>query len=178
MLQLKSPWFTVCTLLFPWYTVCIFPWSAGCSLQSTVCVLQETELWRFGPLGPMQPKPSIYTFKQCFAAEVEALCIVDIFNCSLHLFVKFWASMLVSFNLNFSQICFVLIYRYLGEVLNSKGDRWEIQLKGAGLTPFSNHRDGRKVLRSSIREFLCSEVLILRSCYLHNKYTMCTNFVL
>lgn len=49
-------------------------------------------------------------------------------------------------------------YRYLGEVINSKGDRWEIQLKGAGLTPFSNHRDGRKVLRSSIRELLCSEV--------------------
>ena len=88
--------------------------------------------------------------------------------------------MLVPFNLNFGQIHFVLIYRYLGEVLNSKGDRWEIQLKGAGLTPFSNHRDGRKVLRSSIREFLCSEVHvhILRSCYLHNKYTLCTNFVL
>ena len=49
-------------------------------------------------------------------------------------------------------------YRYLGEVINSKGERWEIQLKGAGLTPFSNHRDGRKVLRSSIRELLCSEV--------------------
>ncbi|XP_020616174.1 selenoprotein O-like [Orbicella faveolata] len=48
---------------------------------------------------------------------------------------------------------------YLGEVLNSKGDRWEIQLKGTGLTPFSNHRDGRKVLRSSIREFLCSEAM-------------------
>ena len=43
-------------------------------------------------------------------------------------------------------------------MLNSKGERWEIQLKGAGLTPFSNHRDGRKVLRSSIRELLCSEV--------------------
>ena len=48
--------------------------------------------------------------------------------------------------------------RYLGEVLNSKGERWEIQLKGAGLTPFSSHRDGRKVLRSSIRELLCGEV--------------------
>ena len=43
-------------------------------------------------------------------------------------------------------------------MINSKGERWEIQLKGAGLTPFSNHRDGRKVLRSSIRELLCSEV--------------------
>lgn len=47
---------------------------------------------------------------------------------------------------------------YLGEVINGNGERWELQLKGAGLTPFSNHRDGRKGLRSSIREFLCSEV--------------------
>ncbi|KAJ3596827.1 hypothetical protein NHX12_003227 [Muraenolepis orangiensis] len=37
--------------------------------------------------------------------------------------------------------------------------RWEIQLKGAGKTPFSRQADGRKVLRSSIREFLCSEAI-------------------
>ncbi|KAG8182258.1 hypothetical protein JTE90_024191 [Oedothorax gibbosus] len=48
---------------------------------------------------------------------------------------------------------------YLGEVLNSKNERWEIQLKGAGLTPYSRTADGRKVLRSSIREFLCSEAM-------------------
>ena len=55
--------------------------------------------------------------------------------------------------------CFYLLYiRYLGEVLNHNGERWEIQLKGAGKTPFSRSADGRKVLRSSIREFLCSEV--------------------
>ncbi|GFO46223.1 selenoprotein o [Plakobranchus ocellatus] len=48
---------------------------------------------------------------------------------------------------------------YLGEVINSRGERWEIQLKGAGLTPFSRTADGRKVLRSSIREFLCSEAM-------------------
>ena len=35
----------------------------------------------------------------------------------------------------------------------------EIQLKGAGLTPFSRMGDGRAVLRSSIREFLCSEAM-------------------
>lgn len=46
---------------------------------------------------------------------------------------------------------------YLGEVINEKKERWEIQLKGAGLTPYSRTADGRKVLRSSIREFLCSE---------------------
>jgi hypothetical protein len=39
----------------------------------------------------------------------------------------------------------------------AQGERWELQLKGAGLTPFSRTADGRAVLRSSIREFLCSE---------------------
>ncbi|XP_008939840.1 PREDICTED: selenoprotein O [Merops nubicus] len=48
---------------------------------------------------------------------------------------------------------------YLGEVLGPQGERWEIQLKGAGLTPFSRQADGRKVLRSSVREFLCSEAM-------------------
>lgn len=48
---------------------------------------------------------------------------------------------------------------YLGEVLNAHGERWEVQLKGAGLTPYSRHADGRKVLRSSIREFLASEAM-------------------
>ena len=46
----------------------------------------------------------------------------------------------------------------LGEIVN-EGQRWELQLKGAGLTPFSRTADGRKVLRSSVREFLCSEAM-------------------
>jgi len=36
---------------------------------------------------------------------------------------------------------------------------WEVQLKGSGPTPYSRRGDGRAVLRSSIREFLCSEAL-------------------
>lgn len=48
---------------------------------------------------------------------------------------------------------------YLGEVVNEQGERWELQLKGAGPTPYSRSADGRKVLRSSIREFLCSEAM-------------------
>ena len=47
----------------------------------------------------------------------------------------------------------------LGEVLNARGERWELQLKGAGPTPYSRTADGRAVLRSSIREFLCSEAM-------------------
>lgn len=48
---------------------------------------------------------------------------------------------------------------YLGEVPRATGARWELQLKGAGLTPYSRAADGRKVLRSSLREFLCSEAM-------------------
>ena len=42
----------------------------------------------------------------------------------------------------------------LGEVVNNKGERWDIHLKGAGKTPYSRFGDGRAVLRSSIREYL------------------------
>ncbi|OON66455.1 protein adenylyltransferase SelO [Hymenobacter sp. CRA2] len=47
----------------------------------------------------------------------------------------------------------------LGELAATDGTRWEIQLKGAGLTPYSRRADGRAVLRSSLREFLCSEAM-------------------
>jgi len=46
----------------------------------------------------------------------------------------------------------------LGGLRNEQG-HWEIQLKGAGRTPYSRGADGRAVLRSSIREFLCSEAM-------------------
>jgi serine/tyrosine/threonine adenylyltransferase len=46
----------------------------------------------------------------------------------------------------------------LGEVATPLG-AMELQLKGSGLTPFSRMGDGRAVLRSSIREFLCSEAM-------------------
>lgn len=47
----------------------------------------------------------------------------------------------------------------LGDVRNAQGERWELQLKGAGLTPYSRSGDGRAVLRSTIREYLCSEAM-------------------
>jgi len=47
----------------------------------------------------------------------------------------------------------------LGEIVNPRGQRWELQLKGAGPTPYSRNADGRAVLRSSLREFLCSEAM-------------------
>ena len=47
----------------------------------------------------------------------------------------------------------------LGEIDTPDGGTRELQLKGAGLTPYSRMGDGRAVLRSSIREFLCSEAM-------------------
>lgn len=47
----------------------------------------------------------------------------------------------------------------LGEVSTLDGGHQHMQLKGAGPTPYSRRADGRAVLRSSIREFLCSEAM-------------------
>ena len=46
----------------------------------------------------------------------------------------------------------------IGEV-DIGGEVLELQLKGSGVTPYSRFSDGRAVLRSSIREFLCSEAM-------------------
>lgn len=47
----------------------------------------------------------------------------------------------------------------LGEVIDRFGGHQTLQLKGPGPTPFSRTADGRAVLRSSVREFLCSEAM-------------------
>jgi serine/tyrosine/threonine adenylyltransferase len=49
----------------------------------------------------------------------------------------------------------------LGEIIATDGTRQELQLKGAGRTPYSRTADGRAVLRSSLREFVCSEAMYL-----------------
>ena len=47
----------------------------------------------------------------------------------------------------------------LGEVVNGDNQNWTLQLKGAGPTPYSRSADGLAVLRSSLREFICSEAM-------------------
>lgn len=47
----------------------------------------------------------------------------------------------------------------IGEILNPEKERLEIQVKGSGLTPFSRMGDGKAVIRSSVREYLCSEAM-------------------
>lgn len=43
--------------------------------------------------------------------------------------------------------------------VNHNAQQWALQLKGAGKTPYSRGADGLAVLRSSIREYLCSEAM-------------------
>ena len=47
----------------------------------------------------------------------------------------------------------------LGEVRNARSEKWDLHLKGAGQTPYSRQGDGRAVLRSSLREYLCGEAM-------------------
>lgn len=47
----------------------------------------------------------------------------------------------------------------IGQARNQAGELWDIQLKGAGTTPYSRFGDGRAVMRSTIREYLCSEAM-------------------
>ena len=47
----------------------------------------------------------------------------------------------------------------LAQRRNAAGELWDIQLKGSGKTPYSRFGDGRAVMRSTIREYLCSEAM-------------------
>jgi uncharacterized protein YdiU (UPF0061 family) len=47
----------------------------------------------------------------------------------------------------------------IAQLRNRKGELWDVQLKGAGRTPYSRFGDGRAVMRSTIREYLASEAM-------------------
>lgn len=47
----------------------------------------------------------------------------------------------------------------MGEIRTPHGMKWDLQIKGCGITPYSRQGDGRAVLRSTIREYLCSEAM-------------------
>lgn len=47
----------------------------------------------------------------------------------------------------------------IAQLRNARGQLWDVQLKGAGRTPFSRFGDGRAVLRSCLREYLASEAM-------------------
>ncbi len=62
----------------------------------------------------------------------------------------------------------------LGEIKNNEGDFWTLQLKGAGETPYSRTADGLAVLRSSVREFLCSEAMFHLGVLTTRALSLCT----
>lgn len=47
----------------------------------------------------------------------------------------------------------------LGEVVDPKGRRWDLQLKGSGPTPFSRRGDGRAAMGPVLREYIVSEAM-------------------
>jgi uncharacterized protein YdiU (UPF0061 family) len=47
----------------------------------------------------------------------------------------------------------------IAQLRNARGELWDVQLKGSGRTPYSRFGDGRAVMRSTIREYLCSEAM-------------------
>jgi len=53
----------------------------------------------------------------------------------------------------------ILLGEVVGENEQGKPTTWDLQLKGSGQTPYSRFGDGRAVLRSSIREYLCGEAM-------------------
>lgn len=71
-----------------------------------------------------------------------------------------WVNKIPLINLKRIKKFIEIIKLQTGEVVH-KNKRYEMQLKGAGKTPYSREADGRKVLRSSIREFLASEVITI-----------------
>lgn len=62
----------------------------------------------------------------------------------------------------------------LGEVADSEGQQWTLQLKGAGPTPYSRQGDGYAVLRSSIREYMCAEAVHHLGIPTTRSLTLCT----
>ena len=48
---------------------------------------------------------------------------------------------------------------FLGEHLNSKKERYDIQLKGSGKTPYSRNGDGKGTFKSMVREYIISEAM-------------------
>lgn len=62
----------------------------------------------------------------------------------------------------------------LGELSDRDGKPWVLQLKGAGPTPYSRQGDGLAVLRSSIREYLCSEAMYYLGIPTTRSISLCT----
>lgn len=122
--------------------------------------------------SPVSPTPAPLPGPMAFSLEAARLLDLDESDCQSDLFTRVFAGN----HLLPDMVPFAMCYGghqfgswagqlgdgraiNLGEVVNRQGERWMLQLKGAGPTPYSRNADGLAVLRSSIREFLCSEAM-------------------
>jgi len=118
----------------------------------------------YTPLAP-QPVPAPYWVGRS-AAVAQQLGLDDAWMASDNLLQAFSGNLPIS---GTQPLASVYSGRQFGHWAGQLGDGraillgetngLEVQLKGSGLTPYSRMGDGRAVLRSSIREFLCSEAM-------------------
>ena len=121
---------------------------------------------RVTPVRPVAPQLVAYS------PETAALIDLDAAACTSPLFTRVFSGDLVLPGMDPHAACYgghqfgnwagqlgdgrAII---LGEAVNRRGEHWTLQLKGAGPTPYSRRADGLAVMRSSLREFLCSEAM-------------------
>ena len=121
---------------------------------------------RVAPVRPIAPQLVAYS------PETAALIDLDAAACTSPLFTRVFSGDLVLPGMDPHAACYGG-HQFgnwagqlgdgrainLGEAVNRRGEHWTLQLKGAGPTPYSRRADGLAVMRSSLREFLCSEAM-------------------
>ena len=121
---------------------------------------------RVAPVRPIAPQLVAYS------REAAALIDLDAAACASPLFTRVFSGDLVLPGMDPHAACYGG-HQFgnwagqlgdgrainLGEAVNRRGEHWTLQLKGAGPTPYSRRADGLAVMRSSLREFLCSEAM-------------------
>ncbi len=121
---------------------------------------------RVAPVRPIAPQLVAYS------REAAALIDLDAAACTSPLFTRVFSGDLVLPGMDPHAACYGG-HQFgnwagqlgdgrainLGEAVNRRGEHWTLQLKGAGPTPYSRRADGLAVMRSSLREFLCSEAM-------------------
>ena len=121
---------------------------------------------RVAPVRPIAPQLVAYS------REAAALIDLDAAACASPLFTRVFSGDLVLPGMDPHAACYGG-HQFgnwagqlgdgrainLGETVNRRGEHWTLQLKGAGPTPYSRRADGLAVMRSSLREFLCSEAM-------------------
>ena len=122
--------------------------------------------------SPVSPKPAAAPELVAFSLETAALLDLDAGDCGSRAFAEVFTGNRLLPGMEPHGTCYAG-HQFgnwagqlgdgrainLGEAVVASGARLMLQLKGAGPTPYSRTADGLAVLRSSVREFLCSEAM-------------------